>query len=38
MFRGFSQLEIKAYSAFGQSMLLLLVLPIYAKLASYNFV
>jgi len=34
MFRGFSQLEVKAYSAFGQSMLLLLVLPIYAKLAT----
>lgn len=34
MFRGFSQLEVKAYSAFGQSLLLVLVLPIYAKLAT----
>jgi len=33
-FRGFSQLEVKAYSAFGQTLLLLLVLPIYAKLAT----
>ncbi len=31
---GLSKLEIKAYSAFGQSLLLLLVIPIYAKLAS----
>lgn len=34
LFRGFTQLEVKAYSAFGQSLLLLLVLPIYAKLAT----
>ena len=34
LFRGFSSLEIKAYSAFGQSLLLLLVLPLYAKLAT----
>ena len=33
-FQGFSQLEVKAYSAFGQSLLLLAVLPLYAKLAS----
>jgi AAA family ATP:ADP antiporter len=34
LFTGFSQLEVKAYSAFGQSLLLLAVLPIYSKLAS----
>lgn len=33
-FRGFSSLEIKAYSAFGQSLLLLIVVPLYAKLAT----
>lgn len=34
LFEGFSQLEVKAYSAFGQSLLLLAVLPVYATLAS----
>jgi AAA family ATP:ADP antiporter len=34
LFRGFSQIEIKAYSALGQSVLLLAVLPVYAKLAT----
>ncbi len=34
LFQGFSQLEVKAYSAFGQSVLLVAVLPIYAKLAT----
>lgn len=34
MFKGISQLEVKAYSAFGQSLLLLAALPLYAKLAS----
>ncbi len=34
VFRGLSQLEVKAYSAFGQSLLLLLILPLYAKLAA----
>src|SRR3972149_11643654 len=29
-----SKLEIKSYSAFGQSMLLLLILPVYAWLAA----
>ncbi len=32
--QGFTSLEVKAYSAFGQSVLLLLVLPVYAALAS----
>jgi AAA family ATP:ADP antiporter len=32
-FQGLSQLEVKAYSAFGQSLLLLAVLPLYANLA-----
>jgi AAA family ATP:ADP antiporter len=34
VFRGLSQLEVKAYSAFGQSLLLLAILPLYAKLAA----
>jgi AAA family ATP:ADP antiporter len=34
LFEGLTQLEVKAYSAFGQSVLLLLVLPIYAALAA----
>jgi ATP:ADP antiporter, AAA family len=34
LFRGLSQLEVKAYSAFVQSLLLLVVLPLYAKLAA----
>lgn len=34
LFSGFSQLEVKAYSALGQSLLLLGVLPVYAKLAA----
>lgn len=34
LFQGFTQLEVKAYSAFGQSLLLIAVLPLYAKLAS----
>jgi ATP:ADP antiporter, AAA family len=34
MFRGLSQLEVKAYSAFGQSLLLIAFLPLYAKLAA----
>jgi AAA family ATP:ADP antiporter len=34
VFQGLSQLEVKAYSAFGQSLLLLAILPIYARLAS----
>lgn len=32
--KGFSKIEIKAYSAFGQSLLLILVIPIYAKLTT----
>ncbi len=36
VFRGFSPLEVKAYSAFGQSVLLLAVLPLYAKLAAIS--
>jgi AAA family ATP:ADP antiporter len=32
--QGFTSLEVKAYSAFGQSVLLFLVLPIYAGLAT----
>jgi AAA family ATP:ADP antiporter len=35
LFQGFSQLEVKAYSAFGQSLLLLAVLPLYSKLAAW---
>jgi AAA family ATP:ADP antiporter len=35
MFQGFTQLEVKAYSAFGQSLLLIAVLPLYAKLAAH---
>lgn len=31
---GLSKLEVKAYSAFGQSLLLLAILPFYAKMAS----
>lgn len=31
---GLSKLEIKAYSAFGQTLLLLLVVPVYARLAA----
>jgi AAA family ATP:ADP antiporter len=34
MFTGLTQLEVKAYSAFGQSLLLLAVVPVYAILAS----
>jgi AAA family ATP:ADP antiporter len=34
LFTGLPSLEVKAYSAFGQSLLLLLVVPIYAILAS----
>jgi len=34
LFEGFTQLEVKAYSAFGQSLLLVAVLPLYAKLAA----
>jgi AAA family ATP:ADP antiporter len=34
VFTGLTQLEVKAYSAFTQSLLLLLVLPIYAALAA----
>lgn len=34
LFQGFSKLEVKAYSAFGQSVLLLLVVPLYALLSS----
>jgi AAA family ATP:ADP antiporter len=34
LFQGFSKLEVKAYSAFGQSLLLLLVVPLYASLAA----
>jgi len=34
LFGGLTQLEVKAYSAFGQSLLLLAVVPIYALLAS----
>jgi AAA family ATP:ADP antiporter len=33
MISGLSSLEVKAYSAFGQSVLLLAVLPLYAKLS-----
>jgi AAA family ATP:ADP antiporter len=33
-FSGFTQLEVKAYSAFGQSVLLLAILPVYAALAA----
>ncbi len=32
--KGFTSLEVKAYSAFGQSLLLFLIMPIYASLAS----
>ena len=32
--KGFTKLELKAYSAFGQSMLLILAIPLYAKLAA----
>ncbi len=31
---GLSKIEIKAYSAFGQSLLLIAILPFYAKLAA----
>lgn len=34
IFKGLSQLEVKAYSAFAQSLLLLLILPLYARLAA----
>jgi AAA family ATP:ADP antiporter len=34
LFTGLTSLEVKAYSAFGQSLLLLIVVPIYAILAS----
>ena len=34
LFRGLTSLELKAYSAFGQSLLLLAVLPVYAALAA----
>jgi AAA family ATP:ADP antiporter len=34
VFRGLSSLEVKAYSAFAQSLILIGVLPLYAKLAS----
>jgi AAA family ATP:ADP antiporter len=34
LFQGLTQLEVKAYSAFGQSLLLLIVVPIYAALAA----
>jgi len=34
LFSGLTSLEVKAYSAFGQSLLLLAVLPIYAALAA----
>ena len=33
LFQGFTKLEVKAYSAFGQSILLLAVVPLYAMLA-----
>jgi ATP:ADP antiporter, AAA family len=33
VFQGFTQLEVKAYSAFAQTLVLLLVLPVYAALA-----
>ncbi len=32
--QGLTKLEIKAYSAFGQTLLLLLIVPIYARLAA----
>jgi AAA family ATP:ADP antiporter len=32
--QGLSKLEVKAYSAFGQTVLLLLIVPIYARLAA----
>lgn len=32
--QGLSKLEVKAYSAFGQSILLIMILPIYAKLTA----
>lgn len=34
LFKGLTSLEVKAYSAFGQSLLLLAVLPVYAALAA----
>jgi AAA family ATP:ADP antiporter len=34
LFQGFTKLEVKAYSAFGQSMLLLVVVPIYAAVSA----
>ena len=34
LFQGFSKMEVKAYSAFGQSMLLLVVVPVYGWLAA----
>jgi AAA family ATP:ADP antiporter len=34
LFQGLTQLEVKAYSAFGQSLLLLAVVPVYAALAA----
>lgn len=34
LFSGLTSLEVKAYSAFGQSLLLLAVLPVYAALAA----
>jgi len=34
MFSGLTSLEVKAYSAFGQSLLLLAVVPVYAMMAS----
>ncbi len=33
-FEGFTKLEIKAYSAFAQSLLLIAILPVYARLAA----
>lgn len=32
--KGLTKIEVKAYSAFGQTMLLFMILPVYAKLAS----
>jgi len=34
LFSGLTSLEVKAYSAFGQSLLLLVVVPVYAVMAS----
>ncbi|MEQ8860892.1 MAG: hypothetical protein RIC56_19780 [Pseudomonadales bacterium] len=34
MLKGFTSIEVKAYSAFGQSLFLLLVMPVYAHLAA----